>query len=252
VEAPLTERLSVKAEYLHVDLGRSTAAQTSNNVGAGLAFNQRAELSADIVRVGLNYRFIGADPWVSSTAMPVKAPVLKAPPRVASDWEVETGARLWLSSGSTGSPNPLVNQPPTPAIVVSRLIYKDLDAISGETFARVDHSSGLFVKGFLGAGGITGGKLNDEDFPGDSAYSNTLSTASGHLGYATIDAGYTFLRAPGAKVGAFVGFSHYTQHINTYGCTQLAGDAVCKVGFPANFLDAEDDRFDALRVGLST
>jgi Omptin family len=141
----------------------------------------------------------------------------------------------------------------TPDILASRLTFKDLDAISGEAFARVDHASGFFVKGFLGAGGVGRGKMYDEDFPAGGAYSNTLQTASGHLAYANIDLGYTFLRAPGAKVGAFVGYNYYTQHINTYNCTQLAGSNVCAAGFPTNFLGiAEDDRFNALRLGVSS
>ena len=111
------------------------------------------------------------------------------------------------------------------------------------------------MKGFLGAGRITDGNMYDEDFPAFFAYSNTVqSNNSGSIGYANIDLGYTFLEAPGAKVGAFVGYNYYRQHVNTYGCTQLAGDAVCiPAGLvPANFIGiAEDDRFSSLRLGLS-
>jgi opacity protein-like surface antigen len=194
VEAPLTGRLSLKAEYLHVDFNRITAVQTSTNIGPQ-TFSQRGDLKADLVRVGLNYRFTGSDPWVAGPVrpvMPVKALILKAPPAVTapSDWEVEVGARAMFSSGRLGAPDPLFNQnPPSSPILGSRLSYSQLDAISAETFARVDHSSGLFAKGFLGAGGITRGNLNDEDFPAAFTYSNTLSPVSGHLGYAAIDGG---------------------------------------------------------------
>ena len=250
VETPLTERLSLKAEYLYVKFNDATVignlAPPPNQ-----AFTHTADLNANIVRVGLNYRFVGVDPRLAVAGMPVKAPLL--PPPIRSDWEVETGARLWFSSGTIGAPQPLLNNP---EILASRLTYKDLDAISGETFARVDHASGWFVKGFLGAGKITRGNMYDEDFPAFVAYSNTLqSNNSGSIGYGTIDLGYTFLRAPGAKVGAFVGYNYYHQHVNTYGCTQLAGDAVCMPAgsFPSNFLGiAEDDRFNSLRVGLSS
>ena len=113
-------------------------------------------------------------------------------------------------------------------------------------------ASGFFAKGFLGAGGITSGTLVDEDFPGfGGAYSNTVTPLSGHLSYATIDLGYTFLSAPGAKVGAFVGYSYFTQHINGFGCDQVAGDTTC-VGSDPNFqVFAEDERYDSLRLGLS-
>src|SRR6202020_2051671 len=99
-----------------------------------------------------------------------------------------------------------------------------------------------------GAGGITGGKMNDEDFPAVVAYSNTVqSPAVGNLGYATIDAGYTFLKSAGAKVGAFIGYNYYTQHVNTYNCNQIAGDYTCFGN--NNFLAvAQDDRFDSLRL----
>jgi opacity protein-like surface antigen len=267
IEAPLTGRLSLKAEYLHVDFNRITAGQTSSNI-ALQAFNQSGDLKANIVRIGLNYRFTGSDPWIAapvSPAAPGKTPILKAPPAVvaASDWEVELGARAMFSSGKLGVPDPLLNNPSATSCVpsgmtclASRLVYSDLDAVSVETFARVDHSSGLFAKGFLGAGGITDtrGKLNDEDFP-VAVYSNTLSSASGHLAYAAIDGGYDVLRAPGAKVGVFVGFAWFNQNVNTYSCSQLAGDPLaCSPGsFPPNFLGiSQNDHFDALRVGLST
>jgi Outer membrane protein beta-barrel domain len=84
VEAPLTNWLSVKAEYLYVDVDRMTAAQTSSTISPQ-PFAQSADLKANIVRVGLNYRFVGEDPRLG-VAMPVKAPILKAPPLIASDW----------------------------------------------------------------------------------------------------------------------------------------------------------------------
>src|SRR5882724_3570086 len=87
---------------------------------------------------------------------------------------------------------------------LSRLTFSNLDSLSGEAFGRVDHASGFFLKGYVGGGGINQGHLNDEDFPDIVAYSNTVSSAFGHIGYATIDAGYNFLKGPDAKVGAFV------------------------------------------------
>ena len=62
--------------------------------------------------------------------------------------------------------------------------------------------------GHGGAGSINRGGLNDEDFPAVFAYSNTASKTSGHLAYGTIDAGYSFLRTPTAKLGAFAGYNY--------------------------------------------
>ena len=62
-----------------------------------------------------------------------------------------------------------------------------------------------------------------------------------------------FSHAPGAKVGAFVGYNYYNQAINTYGCTQLAGDTGCRPSSPSNLLGlTENDHFISLRIGLSS
>jgi len=225
IEAPLTNRLSVKADYLHVGFGNTAGPSTANNLlptFPAQLFTHSSDLKADIFRIGLNYHFSDFDaPVRDASLLPLKAPPLKAQPLVSEDWQVEVGARLWFSSGR--EQEGLLFSPP-PTAFVSNLNYTGMDAISGETFARVDHSSGFFVKGNLGAGGFNKGQLNDEDFPAVHVYSNTLSSLSGHIAYATIDVGYNFLRTPNAKLGAFVGYNYYQQGINAYGCTQLAGD----------------------------
>jgi opacity protein-like surface antigen len=255
VEWGATDRLSLKAEYLHIGFGRTFAGQTASNI-SNQVFNQSEDLNANIVRLGLNYRFGASNPLSSFAAMPVKAAVLNAPSLDLSNWALEAGSRAWFSSGRIGAPQPLFGFVGTPSVLLSRLTFSGLDGITGETFARLDHSSGLFVKGFLGAGAINRGSLNDEDFPGGtSAYSNTLSSASGHIGYGTVDAGYSFLRTPGAKLGAFVGYNYYEEDINTYSCTQLAGSNTCvpAAPFPANFLGiSQDGHYNSLRVGLNS
>ena len=256
VEAPLTSCLSLKADYLHVDFANTSGMVTGQTSLAPLPlfsdqiFAHSSDLKADMVRAGLNYRFGGPDVSPSSDPiMPLKALVRKAPP-INTDWDVETGARLWFSSGTLGDPNPFGTN-----IYGSRLTFSRLDAISGETFARVDHASGLFVKGFLGAGEIANGQLNDEDtlLPAGGPYSNELLSSSGRIAYATADIGYDFLRSPEAKAGAFVGYNYYAQAINTYGCTQIAGGVGCANPFPSSLLGgSENDHLNSLRVGLSS
>src|ERR1700691_3329648 len=110
--------------------------------------------------------------------MAVKAQSLKVQLWNRSDWEFDVGTRTWWRDGVLGEPTPLNAQK-----LASRLILANLDTLSGETYGRVDHVSGWFVKGFLGAGGIYSGKFNDEDFPftAGTAYSNKYSSSTGSL-----------------------------------------------------------------------
>ena len=54
IEAPLTNRLSLKAEYLHVDLGNMNC-----GFNCGVAGNNKVSLKSDVVRGGVNFRFGG-------------------------------------------------------------------------------------------------------------------------------------------------------------------------------------------------
>jgi hypothetical protein len=148
----------------------------------------------------------------------------------------------------------LIDTDAPPPILALRLAFNGLDGVTGETFARLDHSSGAFIKGFLGAGAVNRGSMNDEDFPANGAYSNTLQSASGHLAYGTVDLGYSLLRTPAARLGAFIGYNYYEEDINTYGCMQLADAANCGPGaFPASFPSiVQDGHTNSLRVGLNS
>ena len=100
-EAPLTDRLSVKAEYLYVRFSDTT---TSGNLPADAApqtFTHTGDLTANILRLGLNYRFAGADARPGGLAMPVRMPAkipVRRTPALSTDWEVEAGARVWFKS----------------------------------------------------------------------------------------------------------------------------------------------------------
>ena len=196
IEIAFTDNWAAKVEYLFVDFGNTAGSVTANNLAPfhpHQTFTHSAGLHADIVRAGLNYRFGGADaPSNHELFMSFRPPDWRARAPFFGDWEVETGARLWLSSGSVGAPQPLLHVPflsdlplprrapppppaasnviPPPNVLASRLTFGDLDAVSGEVFARLNHRSGFFVKGYLGAGEVNKGHLNDEDFPAGLTY----------------------------------------------------------------------------------
>jgi opacity protein-like surface antigen len=252
IEAPLTDRLSIKADYLHVQFANTAGIETGTEQFAVLPpvqpFTHSTDLKADIFRAGLNYHLGGPDPASSGNAFPPSGTMVMP---IFPGWAFEAGARQWFSTGHEQE-GPLFADG-SPLTLLSRLTYGGLDGVSGEIFARADHVSGIFIKGNLGAGALTSGHLNDEDFPAFNVYSNTLASSSGHIGYATIDAGYNFLTVPGAKVGAFVGYNYYTQGINNYGCAQIAGD-LAECGTPSIPILGLTlyDHFHSLRVGLST
>ena len=140
-------------------------------------------------------------------ALPVRMPAWQAP-AISTDWEVEAGARVWFSSGTIGAPQPLLD---STGALASRLIFGGLDAASGEVFARLNHRSGFFVKGYLGAGKINNGHLNDEDFPaGADVLEHALKPALGHhrLRDDRRRLFNVYERSAGAKVGPFVGYNY--------------------------------------------
>jgi outer membrane protease len=160
-------------------------------------------------------------------------------------------ARYWYGMGSTGKD--LYDT--TGSILVSRLTYDDLQTHSLEGLIRVDHSSGLFWKGYVGGGLLAGGTLNDEDFPpAITPYSSTLSDLNQqNLGYASIDVGGALLRGPDFRVDAFVGYHYLYERMKAFGCTQIAGNSsIC--GTPIDNSVAvieQQNTWQALRVGLN-
>jgi opacity protein-like surface antigen len=249
-ERAIGDNWSVKAEYLHFGFGRSTATLLQSSAPSQVV-TQSAELNADMVRLGLKYRLGGGDatatgpPRLFDSAQGVLAPSVWS----ASDWEFDAGTRAFFSNGLDGESNPLLN---SPNIVTSRLLYSNLTSLAGETYARVDHASGWFVKGYMGAGGIFNGSLHDEDFPAGPVYSNTYAKISGSLAYVTADAGYTFLKAPGAKLGVFAGYNFFTEQMLWHGCGQVAGSDICFPADPSNTLEGSNEiHFNSLRIGLA-
>jgi opacity protein-like surface antigen len=160
--------------------------------------------------------------------MPVKAlPFVNTDPLAASQWSVEAGGRYWYSWGQLQKT--LYNVSGNTAN--SRLSYNGLNANSGEAFFRVDHLSGAFLKGYVGAGTIFGGSLTDEDFPPNSpggVYSSTNSQQrNGTLQYFDIDAGVSLLKDTRYRVGAFAGYQQWHEAVNAYGCVSNVAGSVC-------------------------
>ena len=162
----------------------------------------------------------------------------------------EFGARYWYSLGRNGY-NYYADT--TSTLLVSRLTYGQLTASSGEAYFRGDAPWGIFIKGFIGAGSIGGGRLIDEDFPPFLVpYSETSSGASGTLSYGTIDFGYSLVRQPSFRLGAFFGYTRWNESITASGCTQIATnlDVCMPVPLPASIpVVNETDNWNLLRLG---
>jgi hypothetical protein len=191
---------------------------------------------------------------------PASVPRLTVTPTVeTSVWKGEFGGRYWYSSGSTQYG--LYGVPPgiPPTGLVSRLTYTGLTGHSGELFGRVDHWSGVFVKGNVGVGTIPNGNLQDEDFPPFIVpYSSTNSPQNGgSLGYLTADVGWAYWQplnaTSGIKAGPFVGYFYYGETINAFGCAQTAGNpAICVPSIPTSVASiTEKTQWNAVRVGLN-
>jgi len=159
--------------------------------------------------------------------------------------------RYWYGMGSTGKDLYGV----TRDTLVSRLTYDGLQSHSLEAYARVDHSSGLFWKGYAGGGLLTGGSLRDEDFPPlTTPYSSTNSTLQNQsLGYINVDVGGAILRGTDFRFDGFVGYHYFHQRVKAFGCVQTAGNPqICVPTIPNSVGGiVEDDTWQALRLGLA-
>lgn len=243
IETSLTKQLSLKAEYLYENFGSTQAHLMNQAVPTGSSITNSVDLDGSLIMVGLNYHMQDRLPtWLHDTNL-----------WRTSNWEANLGARVFISSGTVGAPQPLLNTSDIGDILASRLVFSQLTGISEEAYARFDHESGMFVKGYLGAGTIINGQLNDEDFPAENAYSNTFSNADGNLSYGVIDLGYSFLKTAAANTGLLIGYNYNAQTLKIYNCRQLAGDNVCAANSAVlndYLVLSENDSFNSLRLGL--
>jgi hypothetical protein len=167
-------------------------------------------------------------------------------------FEFEIGGRYWYSSGKLSKT--LYDDPRFTGFVNSRLTYSDLKAHAGEIFARADHLSGFFLKGYAGLAALKSGELQDEDFPPAIApYSSTLSEQrDGDLRYFNIDVGYTLWRGARARIGIFAGFHHLQEDVHAFGCVQSAlNPLICVPAIPTSVLAiSEHTKWESARLGL--
>jgi opacity protein-like surface antigen len=264
VEYAFSPRWSLKMEYdyLHFNGLSLPTPEVTNVATNGSVTNLGSSGSSNItqnlhaVKVGLNYRWgveskaSGAD---GSAAYGSTGP--DAAPFVAG-WEFDAGARFWYSWGKFQTGNGRPNE------LVSRLTYSGVTGQSGELFARVDTPIDIFFKGFIGGGGLSRGRMYDEDWglapaavPVPNSYEVTQSDVTGTLHYFTADIGYNFMRGPDHKVGLFAGYNRYETTMSSMGCLQLVQPAsgVCaSPNFPlSTTLIDETDTWQSLRLGVS-
>ncbi|SDA11078.1 Opacity protein [Methylobacterium sp. UNC378MF] len=241
IEHAFSEHLSAKVEGLYYDLGsRAVLPAPSSPVLTGYHAGTRIATDGFLTRVGLNYRF--------GAGLPSLPPVASAGP---ATWDFEGGLRYVFGSGRARE---RLGDPDAPGQLNSRLTYNNSQAHAGESFARLEHNpTGLFAKGFLGTGGVTGGRLADEDFPPAlRRYSKTLSPIKdGDISNGVIDVGYDVLRRDGFKLGGFLGYQYASELYNGFGCRQVAGGAPCARPYPTSMKTlGENMQWNALRVGV--
>lgn len=254
LEYAFTPAWSGKVEYNFMRFGDQTSAlQNAHGVASNVGLSQ--DLS--VFKMGFNYK-LGADPTAGSRApvpapMWVKSPVFKAPPR--SDWTIEAGARYWVSSGHKqldlfGS---------TSSVFLSRLTYDGVIGHSVESFARLDHRNGIFLKGNFGLGDLTKGKFYDEDTHAPDhivGYSNTRSNqGDGRTLYGSLDIGHAIVTGPGGDLGAYVGYRYLYERDNGFGGSQIAASRSIFFQGAAPFstlILSETEAWSGAAVGLNT
>ena len=187
--------------------------------------------------------------WPDASRRPVAYLAHRKPVAVI---EGEFAARYWFSIGKTAKDLYDI----AGNALVSRLTYDGLRGHSAEGFGRADHSSGWYVKGYLGGGIVTKGDLNDEDFaPFIVPYSSTMSNhKDGQMLYGSVDLGFNLVRNNAIRVGVFAGYHYFQEQVSAYGCTQVATNPlVCGGGgVPYSIrVITQDNTYHSLRVGLA-
>lgn len=264
LEQRLSPAWSIKAEYGYAGFGHRGIIAPGGGVLTTLfdpdslvhtaGRPTRVDADAHLVKLGLNYHLgRGGAP---SDAFPTLLP--KGPPLPA--WQFEVGARYWYSQGRYQNDLAMNTNMAQQNHLISRLTYESTGH-SGEVFWRIDSPRRIFLKGFAGLGGLTGGHMNDEDwFPTDPngamAYSNTLhGKVTGTIGYATLDLGADILGDAGNRIGVFVGYNFYRDRKDSFGCTQIGlphPSSICGIPEPAGKIAiSQYEDWHSLRLGVN-
>jgi hypothetical protein len=179
------------------------------------------------------------------------------PAPVLSPFAFEIGARYWYSSGSVNfgfaNSNSSFGDP------TSTIDWDGTTGHSGEIFGRFDYRpAGLFVKGLVGGGILSGGTMIDRDFSaGQFSFSDTSSNISGNgLAYGIVDFGATYnIPYAGVRLGAFLGYHYWREKLtaNGFRCNpDDVGGVNCAAATPvaANVpVLAYEPTWNALRIG---
>lgn len=234
----LDSRWSVSAEYDYYDLGRETYHLTAHGVPAAVDIRH----AQHVARLGLNYRLgeAGEKSLIAS---------------LGNDFRGEFGARIGYS---TGRFQKRLFDSDDHDQLYSVLTWSGQGGTTLEAFARLDHNAGWFVKGTLGGLNIQSSRMHDEDAAEAMApypYSDTVSvTRNGRTRYGTLDLGLMLERNDRWDLGAFVGYGFYSQHLNAYGCKQVASNPfVCSPGQVVSgaLILSENEEWDVARLGLA-
>jgi opacity protein-like surface antigen len=248
-EYALDRNWSVRAEAIYYDLGHSSVVGVANigvnnPGGPDLETDTNSTFKGYMLRLGLNYEFDGQDgPAYQDAADRLSD--------AAQDIKVTVGSRVGISTSNAQ----MTLYDATGQTRLSRLTYHDPSSTTGEVYARIDDSSGVFMKGYIGMGTESGGHLQDEDFPpGISPYSSTNSAQQyGHLEYFSADAGYYVYSDSQYKLGGLAGWHYLDEAFNAYGCTQTASNTqVCPPGAVSgnNLTISDEGRWNSIRLGI--
>jgi hypothetical protein len=224
------------------------------------------ELDQAYMRGSQVYEIAPPRPVVQAASYPASsvAPYAVAPPNTTNpnpfaaafaevrSSSLELGTRYWFATGNLAKN--LYDDPRASTNLNSRLTYDGLTAGSYEAFGRWDNSS-VLIKGTVGLGNLSKGKLNDEDFPpAIDPYSSTLSQQQGgRINYATADIGATVASNAQSRFAVFAGFGYLSEKANAFGCTQVATNPfVCAPAIATDVLGiTESTRWQFLRIGAT-
>ncbi|MDI9819919.1 MULTISPECIES: hypothetical protein [unclassified Legionella] len=187
----------------------------------------------------------------------------------AKPWKILSGLRYWYSTGNiTWNHNPSLIEPllGNPASI---LTYSGMHGHTAEVYFRAEHNSGLFIKGYVGGGGISSGSLDDEDFlSGQIKFFNTLSSLkSGNIRYINVDFGVTLSEGTSEKsllnnkfrIDSFWGYLYWNEKVHAFGVRCKPDDVEGIFCGPPGFIHipfsvngiSNELEWNALRLGLT-